>query len=966
MTMIPTRMMQVAVLCLCFAVHTMGSISCDVFLFLDPSIVDMGREGINTQNQVRTLFPGYTSVTTAAALVSRLEAGLPEGSVLIIPEQERGSLIQAMRGTSSNAVAALTHNVQQRGVHLMVMGSNRFYVNRDVEVINAVSTWNVAHVGSGIECENERGRSVPRTIAGGGFGGGPSAVPFVSAVYCMDTASLPSNADGLYASNGESYAWTAALLRGRVTHIGADFFEVHSSWSSLMGASAAEVCNGFSTTTTRRISTSTSESTTTSSSTSESTTTSSSTSSSASSESSTSTRTSTSKPTNPSSSSTSTSTGPSTSTSTSTASSTSTSSTTSSASNTSGSSSSSTTASPSSSTSETSSTTTTTLTSTSSASSSTTTSLSTSSSTSPESSRTLSTSSSTTTSTSTTSSPIVVECYPNYMLCRPPQQGTWVVATAPEACGLFSATAENRVLNISYTECAPETAWGNDTVTYTYEVLRVHGHWQYEDTSAARFHCSCESPREAAVNGSVGVTTPAPQGTTRSHDFVIDFEMHSDSSYSNVIQAAPEGQEQFFFRLASQSERDELELTELKVCDALHEDGILCQPLVMDSCILNPWLQITVTRAGHEVFVEMLSFRLLGTEKLHLFAKARRCESGDDQCGVCQSASSTPSAGVGSGEARLLSFLAPRGAPRLLSEDVSEQGEQGMEFSTSGTEMAAIVPGLGDTLETSGNDRHEVTVELASPGAPSDTPVSEITDAVIAAVGPGVTVIDMSFIHHSPARETALLATSSSIMVVGFRSHDGSGAFGGNATAAAELLESVLLQLGVPVIGGSVGLDLGAAVSTSLASGTHQPPRVTTPESAGRGSSNWITSQHSSTPISTSVMTSDSSKSGISDEADDGSGADSVEIDKSQALLILAVLLTGTIACICFVCCCCMVGFGGSWLTRHLSRGGAAVEMAAEAKASSGAHAPYPYQVYGLRQQALVKSPRQDWVKDLP
>jgi len=552
------------------------------------------------------------------------------------------------------------------------------------------------------------------------------------------------------------------------------------------------------------------------------------------------------------------------------------------------------------------------------------------------------------------------------MLCRPPQQGTWVVATAPEACGLFSATAENRVLNISYTECAPETAWGNDTVTYTYEVLRVHGHWQYEDTSAARFHCSCESPREAAVNGSVGVTTPAPQGTTRSHDFVIDFEMHSDSSYSNVIQAAPEGQEQFFFRLASQSERDELELTELKVCDALHEDGILCQPLVMDSCILNPWLQITVTRAGHEVFVEMLSFRLLGTEKLHLFAKARRCESGDDQCGVCQSASSTPSAGVGSGEARLLSFLAPRGAPRLLSEDVSEQGEQGMEFSTSGTEMAAIVPGLGDTLETSGNDRHEVTVELASPGAPSDTPVSEITDAVIAAVGPGVTVIDMSFIHHSPARETALLATSSSIMVVGFRSHDGSGAFGGNATAAAELLESVLLQLGVPVIGGSVGLDLGAAVSTSLASGTHQPPRVTTPESAGRGSSNWITSQHSSTPISTSVMTSDSSKSGISDEADDGSGADSVEIDKSQALLILAVLLTGTIACICFVCCCCMVGFGGSWLTRHLSRGGAAVEMAAEAKASSGAHAPYPYQVYGLRQQALVKSPRQDWVKDLP
>eukprot|EP00971_Amphidinium_carterae_P308803 6136141-Amphidinium_carterae.1 len=169
----------------------------------------MSREGDNTQSEVQSLFPSTTLWTTVEAMQVALTEGLPRKSLVIVPEQEEGSLVSAL---GSESVAMLQQHVQEEEAHLMVLGSNRYWVNRDVEVINAVSGgWRVAHAGSGIECESESGRVVHRDLGGAGFDAGPASLPFASAVYCMNESTLPENVDGLYADRGECYAWTAGM-----------------------------------------------------------------------------------------------------------------------------------------------------------------------------------------------------------------------------------------------------------------------------------------------------------------------------------------------------------------------------------------------------------------------------------------------------------------------------------------------------------------------------------------------------------------------------------------------------------------------------------------------------------------------------------------------------------------------------------------------------------------------------------
>eukprot|EP00971_Amphidinium_carterae_P264189 5240987-Amphidinium_carterae.1 len=211
---------------------------CSVYVLVAASIVDEGREGFNTRSVVQSLFPSTILWTDVPAMRAALTEGLLRNSLVIVPEQEDGSLVVAL---GNDGVALLQQHVQQNGAHLMVHGSNLDWTSPDARLINAVSGWSVAHTGK--ECVSDSSsRLVQRQLDGAGFDAGPASLPFTNTVYCMSERTLPTNVDGLYADDGECYAWTAGIGNGRITHIGADFHTTSPAWTQLIESSANAVC----------------------------------------------------------------------------------------------------------------------------------------------------------------------------------------------------------------------------------------------------------------------------------------------------------------------------------------------------------------------------------------------------------------------------------------------------------------------------------------------------------------------------------------------------------------------------------------------------------------------------------------------------------------------------------------------------------------------------------------------------
>mmetsp|Transcript_14169 Transcript_14169/g.33433 ORF Transcript_14169/g.33433 Transcript_14169/m.33433 type:complete len:1074 (+) Transcript_14169:84-3305(+) len=535
------------------------------------------------------------------------------------------------------------------------------------------------------------------------------------------------------------------------------------------------------------------------------------------------------------------------------------------------------------------------------------------------------TSSSTTTSTSTSSSPLSAECYANYMLCRPEQPGTYVIAEHAED-GLFNATAEDRVLNISLEKYPCRRTFTNTTVTDTCELIAVHGHWSLEDTSTPRFHCSCESLRDASVNESFFITTPAPQGTTQSFDWIVDFDMCSNSSCTTLIEGAPEGAEEFHFRVGSRNLLDRVEVVAWKACDA----ESFCKQLVVDRCIVVPFLGISISPAGHEVFLKTLSFRLLGAESLHLFLEVRRCSS-DDACGVCQR-----EAAGGEGRRLLWHGGVPPAPPRSrgLQELVAgEAVEQGGVFSLSGGESVLVAPDLSRSgtqqtqSEAAAGQGGVVAVDLlsSSSAAAERAPISAISEAVVGSMWPvSIQVVDVLFTDRRVAaellqRQPEAMSSVASVLIVGFSGATSlqTGGGGGqlNSTAAATKLESRLVQLGLQLMLGSTTLRLhpqegGMPAPSESAPGppsATQPPAAAPPVAQQPGTS------------STALPHTQSSELGT----DAGNG----ERQAQLAAAVVGVLVV--LICIC-VGCCCLACIAFRWLHQSLQAGNSRVSPAAE------------------------------------
>mmetsp|Transcript_41367 Transcript_41367/g.74862 ORF Transcript_41367/g.74862 Transcript_41367/m.74862 type:complete len:975 (-) Transcript_41367:46-2970(-) len=194
------------------------------YILLDPSVVDMGREGPNLLEDVLGWPGGVTAVESVADMVALLRTSAVREATIIVPEQERGALLFAL---STQDVSNFTERVLE-GLHLIVACNIR---GTNELLINAITPWSMREVG----CPDG---PVNRTLHGGGFASGPGALYDADAVECADVSSLPEEVDGLYAIANDAYAWTAPLGKGRVTYLGFDWFDFQANaWPALLEAS---------------------------------------------------------------------------------------------------------------------------------------------------------------------------------------------------------------------------------------------------------------------------------------------------------------------------------------------------------------------------------------------------------------------------------------------------------------------------------------------------------------------------------------------------------------------------------------------------------------------------------------------------------------------------------------------------------------------------------------------------------
>ena len=211
-------------------VHT----GCPVYMLNDPWIVDASQEGTNLLTEIRRFADSVIVLDSTSDLVALLGNSTLAGGQLVVPEQEWGSLSSALGSQSRSLLAQHI----EAGLHLVVHSS--------VELIMQITGWSLWTTSC------SAGSSAPQDLRGGGFGQGPGSLPSANLVACVPRSSSPSSMDGAYGTMHMLYAWTAPYGSGRITYMGADYFEVRPEWPELLESSLGARCYSGNTTTVTR------------------------------------------------------------------------------------------------------------------------------------------------------------------------------------------------------------------------------------------------------------------------------------------------------------------------------------------------------------------------------------------------------------------------------------------------------------------------------------------------------------------------------------------------------------------------------------------------------------------------------------------------------------------------------------------------------------------------------------------
>lgn len=216
------------------AAPTRSSCSKDILLLMDHDFVDFA-ESDNMKHSLQQI--GITPKEIHHYDTGDIENGLLDiYSTFIIPELEIGSFYDHL----SLGDAAALNDFINRGGTIIIGGANSHGNNFDLTFINGVFhnrlDGKIIEHYSGHACNAYYQDYAVKTqeTEGTPFEGGPTWVPYVTTVYCIDPRTLPLDGATLY-SDGHS-TWAARMFNGAVVYLGFDWFQKSyiSEWESIL------------------------------------------------------------------------------------------------------------------------------------------------------------------------------------------------------------------------------------------------------------------------------------------------------------------------------------------------------------------------------------------------------------------------------------------------------------------------------------------------------------------------------------------------------------------------------------------------------------------------------------------------------------------------------------------------------------------------------------------------------------
>ena len=179
----------------------MITITCPIYFLNDPEIFDQPEEVANLLAAIRRFADPVILLNSTSDLVNSVANGTL-GKQLIIPWPLY--LYRNWQSRLDDEHRLLFIQKIEEGLHLVV--------HMALDLINLLSGWQTDWSWCGVA------PSASQDLWGGGFGQGPSELPFQNSMGCLERESLPSSVDGRYSTDEGVYAWTAPYGSGRITY----------------------------------------------------------------------------------------------------------------------------------------------------------------------------------------------------------------------------------------------------------------------------------------------------------------------------------------------------------------------------------------------------------------------------------------------------------------------------------------------------------------------------------------------------------------------------------------------------------------------------------------------------------------------------------------------------------------------------------------------------------------------------
>lgn len=195
-------------------------------ILMDESVVDVGDEGAKTLAALERASVQRPQSASLEALLANL-GSMP--SYVLIPEQERGLIV----GRVANALLAQLSSYVSSGGVLVVA-----YAGGYASLFSSLFSWSLSQQGCSSTSLD------PAEAAGTAFASGPGSLPYLNAVVCVASNSLPPGSRAVYRDGGGAVSvFVAPHGRGAVVGLAPDWFSSSSEWDTVLARAVSISAN---------------------------------------------------------------------------------------------------------------------------------------------------------------------------------------------------------------------------------------------------------------------------------------------------------------------------------------------------------------------------------------------------------------------------------------------------------------------------------------------------------------------------------------------------------------------------------------------------------------------------------------------------------------------------------------------------------------------------------------------------